>query len=166
MARLVRSVVVLLDVAVALQEVNNWKIRRGLAIGHRGTLQHPPAGGAVRVHTLIHQARLPYARFPHQGHHLAVPCLGLCQGLMEHGQLVVSPHEGSEAARHCRLQALPERAGPHQLEDLYRLRQALDRERSEGGDLDEPLHQPQRLDRQPDAPGRSQLFHARCGSEI
>ena len=68
--------------AVALQQVDDGEVGRGLAVGHRGALQHPPALGAVGVDTLIHQARLAHARFPHQGDHLAVARLRLRQGLM------------------------------------------------------------------------------------
>ena len=41
------------------------------------------------------------------------PLSRLRQGVLEHGQLGLSPHEGSKTTRYRRLQALPERAGTH-----------------------------------------------------
>ena len=41
------GVVAVLDMAVALEQVDDREIGRGLAVGHRGALQHPPALGAV-----------------------------------------------------------------------------------------------------------------------
>ena len=81
--------------AIALEQVHDGEVGRGLAIGHRGALQHPPALGAVGVDTLVHQARLAHARFPHQGHHLAMPGLRLCQGLVQRLQLVLPPHKAA-----------------------------------------------------------------------
>ena len=65
-------VIAVVHMAVALEQVDDGEVGRGLAVGHRGALQHPPALGAVGVDTLIDQARLAHARLPHQGHHLAV----------------------------------------------------------------------------------------------
>src|SRR5439155_11825960 len=53
------DVITLLDVAVALEQVDDREVRCRLAIGHRGTLQHPPALRVVGVDALIEQARLP-----------------------------------------------------------------------------------------------------------
>ena len=76
-------VVTLLDVGIALEQFDHREIGRGFAIGHRGTLQHQPALGAVGMDELIHQARLPHARLAHQRHDLAMPRPGPLQRLLQ-----------------------------------------------------------------------------------
>jgi hypothetical protein len=83
-------VIAVVHLAVALQQVHDGDVGRRFAVGHRSALQHPPALGAVRVHTLVHQARLAHARFPHQGDDLAVARLRPCQGLVECLQLLLA----------------------------------------------------------------------------
>ena len=75
-------VIAVVHMAVALEQVRDGEVGRRLAVGHRGALQHPPALGAVGVDTLVHQAGLAHARFPHQRDHLAVARLRPCQGLV------------------------------------------------------------------------------------
>src|SRR5206468_12857667 len=57
-----------------------------LAIGHRGTLQDPPALDVVGVHELIDQARLPDAGLPDDGDDLALAGLGPLQRLTERSE--------------------------------------------------------------------------------
>ena len=45
-----------LDVDIALQQVDDREVRGGLTIGHRGTLQHQPALRVGGMDTLVHQA--------------------------------------------------------------------------------------------------------------
>ena len=61
-----------LHMAVALEQVDDREVGRGLAIRHRGALQHPPALRAVGVDALVDQARLAHAGLAHQGDHLAM----------------------------------------------------------------------------------------------
>ena len=56
-------VVMLLDVGVALEQINHREVWRRLAVGHRGTLQHQPALRVMRAQELVDQARLAHARF-------------------------------------------------------------------------------------------------------
>ena len=58
-------VVAVVGMAVALQQVDDGELGRGLAVGHRGALQHTPALGVMGVDTLVHQAGLAHTRFPH-----------------------------------------------------------------------------------------------------
>ena len=66
LARMVRASSRVLDMAVALEQVDDREVGRGLAVGHRGALQHPPALGVVGVDELIDQARLAHPGLPHQ----------------------------------------------------------------------------------------------------
>ncbi len=77
--------------------------QRGLAVGHRGALQHPPALGVMGVETLMHQAGLPHTRFSHQGDHLAMACPRPCQGLVERLQLLLPPDKGRQSPSARRL---------------------------------------------------------------
>jgi len=121
--------ITIVDLAVLLQQVDDGEVRRGLAIGHRGALQHPPALRAVRVDYLIDQARLPHACLPHQGDHLALPGLRLCQSLGQRRQLVLPTHKGGESPCGGGLQTPAQRTGVHQLKHLDGLFQTLHRHR-------------------------------------
>jgi hypothetical protein len=77
---------------------------------------------------LVYQAGLADASFSHERHHLPVARYSALQGLLQRYQLRLPPHEGDEPPRDRRLQALPNRTGPHQLIDLHAFHQALDRE--------------------------------------
>ena len=157
-------VIAVVDMAVALEQVDDGEVGRGLAVGHRGALQHPPALGAVGVDELVDQARLAHARLPHQRHHLAMPGLRLCQGLVQGLQLLLPPHKAREPPRGRRLQAPAQRTGPHQLKHLHGLGQPLDRHRPQGVDLHQALHQPQGGGRQAMLPGVAScsMRAARC----
>ena len=74
------GVVTLLDMAIALEEVDDGEIRRRLAVRHRGAFEQQPALGAVGVAELIEQPRLAHAGLADHGHHLAVPSLRLLPG--------------------------------------------------------------------------------------
>ena len=148
--------------AVALEQVDDGEVRRGLAVGHRGALQHPPALGVVGVDELIDQARLAHPGLADQRHHLAVPRPGLLPGpAVSAASSCCRPTKRREAPRRRCLQAPPDGTGPDQLKDLDGLGQPLDRHRPQGGDLHQALHQPQRRGRQQNGARRGQLFHAR-----
>jgi len=133
--------ITIVDLAVLLQQVDDGEVRRGLAIGHRGALQHPPALRAVGVDHLVDQAGLPHARLSYQGDHLALPGLRLGQGMVHRRQLVLPSHKGCQAPRGGGLQAPAQRTGTHQLKHRDRLRQALHRHRPQRGHLHQALHQ-------------------------
>ena len=136
-------IVAIVDMAVPLQQVDDGEVRCGLAIGHRGTLQNPPALGLRCVETFIDEAGLPHPRFSHQGDHLAMTRVRPCQSLVERLQFLLSPYKGREAPRSRGLQAPTQTTDAHQLKDLDGLLQSLHRHRPQRGDLHQPLHQPQ-----------------------
>ena len=152
-------VIAVVHMTVALEQFDEWEIRRGLAVGDRGTLQDPPSLRLVGMDDLIDQARLAHAGFTHQRDHLAMPGLRLGQSLLHDHQLLVPPDKARQAPYHPRLEAAAQGACPDQFIDLHRRRQALDRHGAQGGDPHQPLRQPQRLGGQTNAPGRGQLLH-------
>src|SRR5262249_34487158 len=70
-------VITLLDVAIALEHVDDWEVGRRFAVGYRGTLQHQPALSRVAMDEFVGKSRLPKPRLAHHGHHLAMPRPGL-----------------------------------------------------------------------------------------
>ena len=154
-------VVPVLHLDIPLQQVNNREVRRRLAIGHRGALQHPPLPRAVGVHELIHQARLAHPGFADHADHLTVASLGLGQRLPQHLQLRLPPNKTSQAPGHCGLQTAAQVRHPGELEHLHRLCYALDWYGPERGHPHQTLDQPQRRGGQANRPGRGQLLHAR-----
>ena len=62
------------------------------------------------------------------------------------------------------MQACPRGLSADELVDFYRTREPRDPDRVQRFDLDEPLHQAEGLGRQPDGPGRHELFQ--LGGEI
>ena len=154
------GVVAVLQVAVAPEEVEHREVGRGLAVGDRRTFEHQPPLGAVGVHKLVDQARLPDTGLSHHGHHLPMPRPGLLQGLLQRLQLMVPSDKPAQPTRRSRLQAAADGRDPDQLEHLHGLCQALDGDRSQGVHPHQPFHQPQRRGRQQDAAGGGELFHA------
>jgi hypothetical protein len=75
--------IAVLDMRIALEQVNDREVRRGFAIGHRGTFEHQPPLGAVRMDKLIGQPGLPHTRLAHHRHHLAMARAGPCEGALE-----------------------------------------------------------------------------------
>ena len=111
------GVVPLVEVTVALEQVDDGEVGRRLAIGHRGALQHPPALRGVGMDKLIDQARLAHTGLAHQRHHLAVPGCRLRQRLVQGLELVLPPHKARQPPGGSGLEAPPQRTGPHQLKD-------------------------------------------------
>jgi len=72
-------VLALPQVTIAPQQVADREVGCGLAVGHRGAVEHQPALSVGRLDKLVHQPRLPYPRLTHHRHYLAVPCLSLGQ---------------------------------------------------------------------------------------
>src|SRR5262249_26046910 len=84
------------QVEIALEQVNDRQIGRGLAVGDRGALEHQPPPGAVGMDALVRQARLADARLPDHGHDLAMTRTRLRQRVTQGLQLGVAPHEARE----------------------------------------------------------------------
>src|SRR5262249_5498413 len=99
------GVVALLDMGIALEQVNHREIWRGLAIGHRGTLQHQPPLRAVGVDEFVDQARLADASFADQGHRLALPRFSLGQRLLQGYEVRLPPHKTRQSPGGSRLHA-------------------------------------------------------------
>ena len=104
-------VVAVADLEVALEQIDDRQIGRGLAVGHRAGLHHQPALGAVGVGELVEQPRLAHSRLAHDGHHLALALPGAGQRLGQHLELALPPHEARQPARGGRLQARARTAG-------------------------------------------------------
>ena len=153
-------IVAVLDLKIGFEQVDDRQIRGGLAIGGRAALQQEPALRARRMRELVEEAGFPDPWLPDDRHHLAVPGPGLLQSLVQGRQFRLPPHKGSQPSRCKRLQARAGRASAHQLAHLHGRGQPLDGHRAQGGDLDPALRQPQGVGRQPNAPGRRELFHA------
>ena len=66
-------IVVVLDMGIALQQVQHWTIGGGLAIRYGGALEHEPTLGAVGMQALVHQARLAHAGLTERRDHLPPP---------------------------------------------------------------------------------------------
>jgi hypothetical protein len=112
------------------------------------------------VHTLIDQTGFPDPGFPDHRHHLAVTCSGTLQGLAKSREFRLPADKTRQSSRHPGLESPPERTRADQLKDLYWFRQPLHRDGSQGRDLHQPLHQPEGVGRQEDAPSGGELFHA------
>jgi hypothetical protein len=115
------GVIRLFQVAIALEQVEDGEVGRGLAVGDRSALQRPPAPRGVGMHKLIGQARLAHAGLTHQRHHLAVPGRRLRQRLVQGVELVPPPDKARQPPHGGGLQAPPLRTRPHQLKDVHQL---------------------------------------------
>src|SRR5262249_22676151 len=92
-------VVALLHVAVALEQVDDWEVGRGLAIRHHGPVAAHPPRRVVAMHDPIAQAPPPPPRLPDHGHDLTMPRSGPLQGLLECRQLLLPSHEACQPTR-------------------------------------------------------------------
>ena len=154
------GVIMVLDMAVAPEQVDDREVRRRLAIGHGGTLQHrqPWCGGhgRTRRRAVTSPRRLPRP-WPPPGHAPPPPAPAPAAG----PQLRLPAHEAGEPPRRAGLQTPADRTGPGQLKDLHGLGEPLDGKRPQGGDLDEALGQPEGRRRQPDTAWGGELLHTR-----
>src|SRR6185436_21109666 len=116
------EVVPVLDLEVALEEIDHRQVARRLAIRDRGSLENEPALQAMRVGELVDQARLAHPRLADDRHHLTVTVTRELLSAAELRQLGIAADEAREPAPDGRLQAGSSRAGSRHLEDLHRLR--------------------------------------------
>src|SRR5262249_47710424 len=119
----------LLDMRIALEQVNDREIWRSFAIGHRGTFEHQPALGVVGMDNLIGQTRLPYTSLANNRYHLAVTRVGSLKGVPECLEFRLPSDKARQPPCHCRLQAPADAAGADQFKHLHRLGQSPDRDR-------------------------------------
>ena len=150
-----------LDVHIVLEQLHDWQIGGGFAVRHRGGFQHQPALRAVGGDELVQQAGLAHPGLSHRSHDLTVPRTGRCQRLRQRRDLGLPADKAGEAARHCRLQGAAQRTGADQFKHLHGLRDALDRDRTQGSDPHQALDQPQDAGGQSDTARAGQLLHAR-----
>ena len=109
----------------------------------------------------MHQTGLAHARLPDERHHLAVARSGVLQGLAQLVQLGVTSYKARQPPRRRHLQAPPQGTGSHQLKNLHRLGQPLDRHRPQGMDLHQALHQAQGGGGEQNAARGGELLHTR-----
>src|SRR2546427_4537549 len=110
----------ILDLEVALEEVDHRPVTRRLAVRDRGAFKDEPALQPMRVGELVDEARLAHSRFADERRHLPVTGAGKLLGAAELLQLSVAADEARQAAPGGRLQAGPRRARPPQLIKLPR----------------------------------------------
>ena len=166
LARTLREVVAVVDAEVAAQELGQGQEGRGLAVGHRARLEHPPAGAVraehvVRMGELVEEPRLADPCLADHGDELAPPLPGLRGRVPDLVHLRVPANEAAEATGPCGLQARPDGAGARQLEHLHGRGEALDGNGPERAYLHELLGELQRLGGEPGRAGRGELLHAR-----
>ena len=118
------QVVPVLDLEVALEEVDHRQVARRLAVRDRGALEDQPALQAMRVGELVDEARLAHPRLADDRRHLTVTVAGELLGAAELLQLGVAADEARQPAPGGRLQAGSRRARPRHLVDLHRRRRA------------------------------------------
>ena len=92
-----------IDMTIALEQVDHGEIGRRLAVGHGGTLEYRPPLGVVRVDELVYQALFPHAGLPDYGRHLAMPRSSSFHGLLQRPQLLLPPDEAGEPTGHAGL---------------------------------------------------------------
>ena len=80
-------VIVVLNMGVALEQVNHREIRRGLAVGDGATFQDEPALGAMGLRELPEEPGLAHPGLADDRHHLALTGPGPLQRSVEGIQL-------------------------------------------------------------------------------
>src|SRR5262249_38583014 len=153
-------VVVLLYVAVALEQVDDREIGRRLAVRYGGALEHQPLRRMMGVDELIDQARLPHPRLTDDGDHLTMTRLCTSQSLDQRRQLQIPSDKAGQPPGYRRLQAPLESTRTDQLKDIERPCDALHRHRVEWHDLHVALRQTQRRLGQQNRPRHGHLLHA------
>jgi hypothetical protein len=93
-----------LDVQIALEQIDDRDIGRGFPIRDRGTLYHQPPLGSIRAKTLIDEAGLAHPWLSHQRHHLAMAAPSRLQRVVEVIQFTIPPDETGEPPDGSRLQ--------------------------------------------------------------
>ena len=154
------EIVAVLDLEVALEQVDRRQIAGGLAVGDRGALEDQPSRQAVRLDELVDQPGLADAGLADDRHDLAVPLSTLGVRAAQLLQLRVAADEARQTAADGGLEPRPRRAEPRDLVDLDGVDHALDRDRAERFHGDHALDESQRRRGQEDAAGHGELLHA------
>ena len=103
---------------IAPEQVEHREVGGGLAVGHGGALEHPPALRVVRVDTFIDEAGLPHSGLADHGDHLPVSGPSTLQGLDQGRELRVASDKAGEPPGCRRLQAPPDATCADQLKDV------------------------------------------------
>ena len=92
-------VVTVADLEVALQQIDDWQVAAGLAIGNGRRVQHEPTLHPVRVGELVHQPGFADTGLTHDGHHLATSGRGLAQPVAQMLDLGIAADEARETSQ-------------------------------------------------------------------
>src|SRR5258705_7638324 len=156
--------VALVQLEVALEEIDHRQVAGSLAVGEGGRFQGEPRLDAVGVSELVQEAGLPHPGFPDQGDDLAVAVTREGECPLDLLDLGLAADEAGEPPDRGRLQTGPLRAGSGERVDDHRVRQALDRDGRSRFDLRVSFHElPGRRGEQ-DRAGSRELLHA--GGEV
>ena len=154
-------VVPILDLEIALEEVDHRQVGGRLPVGAGARLHDEPPVGPVGVRHLPDQSRLPDARLPDEGDHLTGPRSGPTDGLADLFQLRRPADEPGEAAGRRRMQPRAKWPRSRHLIEVDRHAQALDGHRTERRDRDEPFRETEHVGGQQSRVGLGELLHAR-----
>ena len=150
-----------LDLEVALEQLRDRQIRRGLAVGERPAFEDQPLGPGHGLRDLVEEPRFADAGLAHDGHDLATARLRLRERCVELVELGSAPDEAREPPARRGLQPRARPAGARDLEDLERDFEALDRHRAQRPRLDIALGQAECFRRGQHGAGRGHLLHPR-----
>jgi hypothetical protein len=103
---------------IALEQIDNGKIGRGLAIRHRRAFEHQPALSAVGVDKLVDQAGLAHPSLAHRCHKLTMSHGDLFVSLMEGFDFRVPSDKRGQSTGHRRLPASLDRTAPRVEEEV------------------------------------------------
>jgi hypothetical protein len=158
------QVVPVLDLEIALEQVDHRPVARRLAVRHGGALEDQPALQAMRVDELVDEAGLAHARLADHRRHLPMTVAGELLGAAELLQLGGAAGEARKPAPGGRLQPGPREPRPCHLVNVHRVGEPPDRHGAKRLHLDVALDQRQRSGRDHDGAGISDLLHP--GSEV
>ena len=150
----------IMDLEVGLEEIDDREVARRLAVGHGARFQDEPVLGPVGVGELVDEAGLPHTGFPHDGDELPVAILGEGEYPAKLLDLGVAADKSGEAPSSGCMEPGPQRARAGERVDLNGIRQALDRHRAPGRDLNVAFGELQGRRSEQDRPGRRHLLHA------
>src|SRR5262249_39249422 len=125
------EIVAVLDLEVALEQLDHRQVARRLAIGGGGTLSREPALQAMRVGELVDETRFTRAGLADDRGHLPVTAASELLGAAELLKLGIATDEPSQPLPGGRLQAGPRRAGTHHFVDLYGTGEAPPRDKAQ-----------------------------------
>ena len=155
-------IILVLNLQVALEQVDHGQVRRGLPVRNGARLHDEPPVGPVGVRHLPDQSRLPDARLPDESDHLTGPRSRPTDGLAHLFQLRLPADEPREAAGRRGVQPRAKWPRSRHLIEVDRRAQALDGHWAERRDRDEPFRESEHVGGQQSRVGLGELLHT-CG---